>query len=214
MHSLQRFTVAVVHFFLRFSIGDRMIRFLAWQRRRVIRQRVEARLVAEGAYPNEVVAGPFAGMKLPGKNHYVDARFEKTFGAYEQELFPALFRLAADPGRFRSLINIGAADGFFAVGLARSFPAASVLAFEMQEAKQATLREVARLNEVETRLELRGRCSIEDLNQLNPALPALVVCDVDGFEEILLDPEKCPVLKGVDLLIETHDCYVDGITST
>ena len=42
-----------------------------------------------------------------------------------------------------------------------------------------------------------------DLNAL--ATPgSLVICDIEGFEFVLIDPEKAPALKEVDLLVEIH----------
>ena len=193
---------------------ERLVAFLAWQRRRHLRRRAETRFADAGNYPDAVAAGPFAGMRLPPKSTYLDARFEKTFGAYEPELFPVLERLGADPGRYRSLFNLGAADGYFTVGLARLFPSARILAFEALEGKRAALAETARLNGVEDRLELRGLCLGEDLAALALDLPALAVVDIDGGEETLLDPAAYPVWSSCDLLVETHDAFVPGITET
>ena len=33
----------------------------------------------------------------------------------------------------------------------------------------------------------------------------LVVCDIEGGECELLDPERIPVLKGFDILVELHE---------
>ena len=40
----------------------------------------------------------------------------------------------------------------------------------------------------------------------------MVFCDIEGFEQVLLDPSKAPNLKYVDMLIESHDCLVPNIT--
>lgn len=40
----------------------------------------------------------------------------------------------------------------------------------------------------------------------------MVFCDIEGYEEVLLNPEKVPNLKYVDLLIESHDCFVPNIS--
>jgi len=38
------------------------------------------------------------------------------------------------------------------------------------------------------------------------------VVDVDGYEKPLLDPHVVPWLVAATLLVETHDCFVPGIT--
>ena len=40
----------------------------------------------------------------------------------------------------------------------------------------------------------------------------MVVCDVEGYEEILLVPEKIPALARATLLVEMHDCFRPGVT--
>jgi hypothetical protein len=40
-----------------------------------------------------------------------------------------------------------------------------------------------------------------------------IVCDIDGGELSLLNPEQVPELRSTIMLVETHDCFVEGITS-
>jgi hypothetical protein len=66
-----------------------------------------------------VESGPFAGMKyLPG---FCEGILPKLLGSYEQELWPALHSIASLP--IQAVINIGCAEGYYAVGLARLLPA-------------------------------------------------------------------------------------------
>ena len=39
----------------------------------------------------------------------------------------------------------------------------------------------------------------------------VVVCDIEGGEEDVLDPQKVPPLKSCVILVELHPMYVDGI---
>ncbi len=206
---LDRITLAC----LRLPLLDRLVGYLAWQRRRVVRWRLEAALAQKGGYPDEVVRGPFAGMRLPPRSMFFDARFEKVFGAYEHELFPWLEEIAATPKAFAQVVNVGAADGFFTVGLARLLPGVDVLAFEPNEVKTPVLKEMARLNQVEGQISLRGFCRPDDLKALEPEGPVLVVMDVDGGERDLLDPEAVHWLGKAAILVETHDAFVPGVTA-
>ena len=199
---------------LRIPFFDRLAGFIAFQRRRKTRRHFEDRLRADGNFPDEVHAGPFKGTKFPPAPHWICSRFEKTFGAYEPEWFTLIEKLASNPDRYRSLINVGAADGFYVCGMARLFPAATVIAFEKEEYKHPTLNEIVKLNALENRADIRGACDPKALNDLDCPLPALLICDVDGYEDILLDPQHIELLKRLDLLIETHNFYVRGITDT
>jgi hypothetical protein len=40
----------------------------------------------------------------------------------------------------------------------------------------------------------------------------LLMCDIEGAERELLDPELAPSLKGMDIIVESHECLTAGIT--
>ena len=192
--------------------ADRVAGYIAWQRRRVTRRRVEANLRERGLYPDVVQSGPFRGMQLPNPDFFMDSRFEKVFGAYEHELFSLISRLAEHPDAYNVLVNVGAADGFYTVGLGRILSSATVIAYEPNDAKTPVLMEAARLGGIAERISLRAACTPEVLRDLSPSGRVMVVVDVDGYEKPLLDPSVVPWLKSADLLVETHDCFVPGIT--
>jgi len=75
-------------------------------------------------------------------------------GCYEHELHPHVERLI---GRtFDALLNIGCADGYYAVGLARRMPGAPVFAHDLNPKAQTGCREVAALNGVAERGQVGG----------------------------------------------------------
>lgn len=212
MSAIRRLLDKAVLAALNVRFCDRAVSYLSWQRRRRTRRVVEARLRDAGAYPDEVQTGPFKGMKLPSNECFIDARFEKTFGAYEFELFNVVASLAENPAQFDVIVNVGAADGFYTVGLGRLFPEAIIEAYEPNKNKMPVLKKLAQLNGVDARIRYHGACSPEILRDLKPEGSALVVCDVDGYEKPLLDPAAVPWLKRATLLVETHDCFVPGVT--
>ncbi|MEL0121183.1 MAG: hypothetical protein VW728_01060 [Paracoccaceae bacterium] len=42
--------------------------------------------------------------------------------------------------------------------------------------------------------------------------PTLVFCNIEADEKALLDPLKARGLKAVDILVEVHDCFNDGLS--
>jgi hypothetical protein len=59
---------------------------------------------------------------------------------------------------------------------------------------------------VQNRVDCRGLCLADDLQDvLSGNQRTLIVCDIEGAEFELLDPEAIPKLRGVDLLVEVHD---------
>ena len=90
-----------------------------------------------------VLKGPFAGLKYvsasTGGSYYC-----KLLGTYEQELNPCVEAIRqAAPKR---IVDIGAAEGYYAVGLAKILPKTQVIAFEMTEIGRSLLARMANLS--------------------------------------------------------------------
>jgi predicted O-methyltransferase YrrM len=159
-----------------------------------------------------VQAGPFAGMTYPGfaveRGELVVAQL---LGSYEREIAGAIQR--AVDRRFEQYIDIGASDGYYAVGFARSCPSSVVYAYEMNPFPARVCRELAIANAVEGRLHLRGECRVEDLAAL-PERPSFVLCDTEGAEASLMDPDAVPLLRSATLIVELHAFAVPDIEQT
>ncbi len=154
-----------------------------------------------------VLRGPFRTML------YTDAAvgsafFPKLIGCYERELqetIETIIKLSP-----ATVIDIGAAEGYYAVGLALRIPNAKVIAFEMDERGRCLLQELIRLNHQENQVEVRGQATIESLRTLiNQEAPVAVICDCEGAESHLLDPEKITWLATANILVEIHP-WVDA----
>ncbi len=150
-----------------------------------------------------VASGPFQGMRYVHRSVGSGLR-PKWLGTYEKELWPAIEEI----GRrgYKIIANVGAAEGYYAVGLARLLPQAQVVCFETQTKEHQLLLKLAALNGVEEQISMHALCTPELLQQtLSQASPALVVCDIDGGEYALLDPARVPTLGTSDILLEIHD---------
>jgi hypothetical protein len=157
-----------------------------------------------------VVGGPFAGMQ------YVDSAMgsmlaPKLLGTYEQELAPLIEKIIQRG--YRTIINIGAGEGYYAVGLAQRLPEARVICFEALDNNRPQIRTLSQLNGVADRVEIRGLCTAELLaDTLVPGDDALIVCDVEGAEIEILDPRIAAGLSTAHLLVEMHDNDHEGIS--
>jgi hypothetical protein len=142
-----------------------------------------------------VSGGPFTGLVYPDQTALSLA--PKLLGIYERELHGAIEAaiLAAPP----VVVNVGAADGYYAVGLARRLPDVTVIAYEADAGQRELCRRVAAANGVT--LDIRGAAGRGDL-----AGAALVVMDCEGCERALLEPP----LAGT-IIAELHDFLDPGI---
>ncbi len=165
-----------------------------------IRQRTIPGLVAFLLTGGKVSSGPFVGMDYI-LTSIGSALGPKLLGTYEAELHPIIDRLLRR--RFDHVVDVGAAEGYYAVGFARALPGASVVAFEQEKKGRDLLQKLACANGVEEMIAIRGRCEPVDLQEaLRPG--SLLVTDVEGYERILLDPERVPGLRHATILSEVH----------
>jgi hypothetical protein len=150
-----------------------------------------------------VAAGPFSGMRYI-RRHYGDRWAPRLIGCYEEELHPELERALNQPVRY--VVNIGSGDGYYAVGIALRLPNARIIAYDLTPMKQESLAELSTLNGVRNRIDIRGACSAQQLSA-EELDSALVLCDCEGAEEDILDPQIVPWLRRATMIVELHPFY-------
>jgi hypothetical protein len=156
-----------------------------------------------------VISGPFQGMSYGNLEAHCSALHPKLLGSYEMELIPAV-RQAIDR-QYPAIVDVGAAEGFYAIGLALKIPGAKVIAFEQEEDARKELAALAALNHVADRIEIRARCEPRDLSEIGIGW-GLMILDCEGYEEKLLSTEVIATLQLWDFLIETHDGICPEVT--
>jgi precorrin-6B methylase 2 len=149
-------------------------------------------------------------MRIPDIPASINARC--LFGTFEMELHAAIERLIG--GGLRTVINGGAGQGYYAVGLALRCPDARVIAFETLAEWRRYIRVAAELNHVADRITLREACTADTLRQCLGSLeaPALLIVDIEGNELALFDAGVAAQLSNATVLIETHDHHTPGTT--
>jgi predicted O-methyltransferase YrrM len=176
----------------------------------IVRERGLDRLASEFVKKHgaKVQAGPFAGMT------YVDRASSSMFlpkliGSYEAELHSIIEGIIARP--YRTIVDVGCAEGYYAIGLARQIPGVMVYAYDIDDAARDQCRQFAALNELSDRVQVYGRCDPAELERrLQP--PSLLICDCEGYEYVLLDPQAAPKLRQTDILVEFHEGQRRGVT--
>jgi hypothetical protein len=155
--------------------------------------------------------GPFKGMQIPQYPVWDDGNIGcKLFGTYEHELHP--FIEMAIERKPKTIVNVGCAEGYYAIGLARLLPDAWVHAFDVNPVSLHQCAEFAAKNGVAERMDFnKGAIHASALYYIDE--PILYVVDCEGYEIDLLDPFKCPSLKRADIIVECHDFMVNA-TST
>jgi hypothetical protein len=128
----------------------------------------------------------------------------KLLGTYEMELVPALNEIGAQSPSV--VIDVGGADGYYAVGFARFWQCRVIVFERLAQAREVIVRNGA-LNESDTAIELRGECDEAALHELMQQQPrgGLLIMDVEGAELDLISERVAHSLDGWQVVIETHD---------
>jgi SAM-dependent methyltransferase len=152
--------------------------------------------------------GPFAGMTYlahPSEGGVT----AKLLGAYEACLQPFFASL---PQRgYDAVLNVGCAEGYYAIGCARLLPGTPVLAWDIDPRARQMCAELASLNAVEGQIDLREAFEPGQLLNIREELKgrsgrephALLVMDCEGAEFDLLDPTQADY-GWLDMVVEVH----------
>jgi hypothetical protein len=150
--------------------------------------------------------GPFKGMRYPQGKSLGSTLAPKLLGSYESELDSVMEEICSK--RYTEIIDIGCAEGYYAVGLAMRVRHATIYAFDTNEEAIAACLAMARANGVADRIVPGTFCDAEALKGVPFTGRALVISDCEGYEKQLFTPDLVPYLAQHDLLIEVHD-FID-----
>jgi len=167
------------------------------------RRRLHRRVLARLDSPRRVSQGPFRGMRYVALA-YCSEILPKLVGTYENELVPAIETICES--NCDRIVDIGAAEGYYAVGMALRNPSARVVAFEINPSARHYLRRLSRRNGVAGRIAIRGSCTLDSFgDSLEGARRPALICDCEGAEDQLLRPDLIEPLRRAWIVVETHD---------
>jgi hypothetical protein len=160
----------------------------------------------------EVRRGPFCGMRYTaGLERSSGDLVAKLAGTYERELHPILTDWIV--AKHAHIIDVGCAEGYYAVGFAYAMKDSTVHAFDIDPVARARCAELSQLNGVHERLRILGACELSALSAF-PERGVALLSDCEGYERILLDPVAAPRLTGWPILVELHEFIDESITET
>lgn len=190
-------------------LGSMMLRIrneIEEGRRVLAEQRFQETLLKNAFFERKVLHGPFKGLQYPAFNAIGSSLYPKLLGSYERELHGVMDQILAC--EFSEIINIGCAEGYYAIGLARRFPTAKIIACDTDPHALRLCHQMASLNQVTNKVTYVSHFTSSDLSNFSFSMRGLIVCDCEGYEQLLFTSESVENLKGCYLLIETHD-FID-----
>ncbi len=156
-----------------------------------------------------VLAGPFRGMRYPRAQSAGSTLIPKLLGSYERELHAVIEDLVQQD--YSCVVDIGCAEGYYAVGFAMRLPRATIRAFDTDPQARALCLEMAHLNAVADRVHTGGLCDEHALLNLPLGDRALLISDCEGYEISLFSARVALALAQHTVLIEVHDLFDEDL---
>ncbi|HEX4124861.1 MAG TPA: hypothetical protein VHY37_09075, partial [Tepidisphaeraceae bacterium] len=188
-----------------FAIGRGAARMVVPRYRRTARA-----YAAAGDGNSTVSGGPFRGLR------YISCAagsttMPKLLGTYELELHPAIASLLEIQPDL--VVDVGSAEGYYAVGLAVRLPQAKVVCYDIDPFARYLLHRLCRRNGVLGRVKQKHAFDPGDLEEvLAGALQPALIMDVDGPEDQFLAVDRAPSLKRASIIVELHDFLNPGVS--
>ena len=106
------------------------------------------------------------------------------------------------------LIDIGAADGFFAIGSLKSKICEFCYAFEETKKSRENLSKTAKINNVQKKLSIIGKVTKDNFFTLLPSKinfsEVTILCDIEGGEFDFFSDEILATIRCSNIIIEIH----------
>lgn len=135
----------------------------------------------------------------------------KLTGSYEEPILDIIEKIVSE-NKHQKIIDIGSAEGYYAVGLAKLLPDCQITAIDTDGYARYLCKKLSKLNNTNNVLVLKE--FTENIILESNKVETLIICDIEGDELFLMNPNLYKSLLNCDLLIECHDFIKDGTTKT
>lgn len=149
--------------------------------------------------------GPMKGLRLVRDSSWGSGdRAAMLLGLYEQEVLHALQDLST---KYTTFIDLGAADGYYGVGVLVNRLFERSYCYEISEAGQAVIRRTAALNQLSDQVTVRGAARRGFYKELSAEelQSSVLLVDIEGGEFDVLDRGAFHAFRNSIIFIELHE---------
>lgn len=159
-------------------------------------------------FQNTVAYGPFRGMKMTNDFHWGNGADQGTMllGLYEQEILNELETFKTQ-GKYKSFIDLGAADGYYGIGVLVGNIFRRSYCYEIVENGRNVIQQNAVLNGLKDQVVIRGGATNEFYKEFTPEElhETVLLVDIEGGEFDVLDEAVFHAFRKSVIIIEIHD---------
>lgn len=161
-------------------------------------------------FGDKVHCGPLKGFTLPNEPRWSKLDIASiSLGLYEKEILNEIVRVSVDRELF---IDIGAADGYYSVGLLYAGIFDRSISYEKSIRGQRIIKQTAELNGVSGRIKIFGEADASFLEKFSSSelSKAVVLIDIEGAEFQLLTDNVLARLSTSVVIVEMHEHLVSA----
>lgn len=173
------------------------------------KRRIKISNTLDKLYNSTVRYGPFAGLKLTNQTWWGSAnRGSMLLGLYEKEVLDSLKNI---PKKYNTFIDLGAADGYYGIGVLINNLFEKSICYEISKEGRETIKNNAGLNNVLHRVYIRGAAKKNFYNELPSRVlsNSLLFIDIEGAEFELIDKATFEAFGNSIIFIELHEWFFD-----
>ena len=166
------------------------------------KNKVLNKIILEHGY--QVAYGIFKGMKLSKNSYWSKNDFiTHILGVYEKHVLKKIIEFSNKGNNL--FIDIGAADGYFAIGMAFSETFKKIYAFEIDEEGRRSLNRNIENNLCKDKVVVDIEANFETLKEIvDKNKSAVILIDIEGSEFDLLDNKLLKLLSNCYIVCELH----------
>ena len=155
-------------------------------------------------YNNTVQQGPFKGMIINEDQFWGQGdRSSKILGLYEKEIQDLIVSIQKDKN-YSTFVDIGGADGFFAIGSLVNNLFEKCEVFEISKKGRISIQKNSKQNNVYDSIKIHDKASKRSLIKIDNINNSLILCDIEGGEYELFDEKLINEIHPSDIIIEIH----------
>ena len=155
-------------------------------------------------YNNTVQQGPFKGMVINEDQFWGQGdRSSKILGLYEKEIQDLIVSIQKDKN-YSTFVDIGGADGFFAIGSLVNNLFEKCEVFEISKRGRISIQKNSKQNNVYDSIKIHDKASKRSLIKIDNINNSLILCDIEGGEYELFDEKLINEIHPSDIIIEIH----------
>lgn len=151
--------------------------------------------------------GPFLGLKF-SKESWWGISTSQLIGIYEKEVLDSLCELS---GKYKNFINIGAADGYYAIGVLKNNLFRKSFCYEISANGRKMIEKNSELNGVSDRISIKAEAELDFYDDFSETdlKDSVLFIDIEGAEFDLLTKDVLSAFKNSVIYIEIHDWFFE-----